>query len=179
MGGVRAVLTARAVEGGRRRSRAVLIAVVAVVAACVPDSNESEGGAASVRVTDAYAAEPVTVEVGAVYMTIGNDGEMADTLVSASTPIAQMVHLHRMTPGAGARMRVQDVAVVPGRGQLRLRPGGLHLMLMNLSSRPTAGDTIDLTLEFRHAGTVHVRVPVVSYLDVSERAAVGTQDDTE
>lgn len=142
-------------------------------------SDQTVGAVASVTVVDAYASEPVTVDVGAIYLTIGNDGEVADTLVSASTPLAEMVHLHRMTGIGGARMRVQEVAAVPARGQLRLRPGGQHLMMMNLSSRPTAGDTIDLTLEFRHAGTVHVRVPVVSYLDVSERAAVGTPDGTQ
>jgi copper(I)-binding protein len=145
----------------------------------MPASDEGPGVVAGVTVVDAYAAEPVTADVGAIYLTIGNQGEVADTLVGARAPVAEMVHLHRMTPGSGARMRVQDVAVVPGHGQLRLRPGGLHLMLMNLSSRPIAGDTIALALEFRHAGTVHVRVPVVSYLEVGERAAVGMQDDSE
>ena len=155
------------------------VALVGAVGGCGRPSDESADAVVALRVVDAYAAEPVTADVGAVYLTIGNDGDVADTLLSASTPVAAMVHLHRMTPGSGSRMQVQEAAVVPGRGQLRLQPGGLHLMLMNLSSRPTAGDTIDLTLEFRHAGAVHVRVPVVSYLDVSERAAVGTQDATQ
>ena len=158
----------------------VAVAVLAALAvgACVPAADES-AGAGGVTVVDAYAAEPITTDVGAVYLTIENRGAAADTLVSAAAPVAAMVHLHRMTPGGGARMRVQEVAVVPAHGQLRLRPGGLHLMLMQLSHRPTAGDTIDLAITFRHAGTVHVRVPVVSYLEVGEHAAVGMQDDSQ
>jgi copper(I)-binding protein len=75
-------------------------------------------------------------------------------------------------------MRTQDVVAVPARGRVRLRPGDLHLMLMTITAMPHAGDTIDLTLEFRHAGAVTVRVPVVSYLEVSERATIGGQGET-
>jgi len=109
-----------------------------------------------------------------VYLTVENRTDTADTLIGAWTPIASMAHLHRMGPG-GMRMRTQDVAEVPAAGRLQLRPGDLHLMLMTITAIPQAGDTIDLNLEFAHAGMVKVRVPVLTYLEVSERAAVGTQ----
>jgi len=77
----------------------------------------------------------------------------------------------------GAVMRAQAGAEVPAGGQLHLRPGGLHLMLMNLASLPHAGDTVDITVEMRRAGAIALRVPVVSYLEAGERAAVGGPDD--
>jgi hypothetical protein len=157
---------------GRLTTVATVATVTAV--ACAPPLDDR----AAVVVTDAYAAEPVSRETGAVYLTIENRADVADTLTGAWTPIASMAHLHRMGGAGGLRMRTQDVAEIPAGGRLRLRPGDLHLMLMTITAMPHAGDTVDLTLEFAHAGTVTVRVPVLSYLEVSERATVGDERET-
>ena len=156
------------------RVRAVLAVLALTAVACVPNVEDR----AVIAVTDAYAAEPVSRETGAVYLTIENRTDVPDTLVGAWTPIASMAHLHRMGGEGGTRMRTQDVAEIPAGGRLRLRPGDLHLMLMTITAMPHAGDTVDLTLEFAHAGTVTVRVPVLSYLEVSERATVGDERET-
>ncbi len=151
--------------------RALIVAGAAVVVAC---AGQPEVSGATVSVLDAYSAEPVTLDVAAVYLTIRNNTAKPDTLVGVETPIAATANLHRMVGSTGApQMRAVSGAEIPAHGQLRLRPGGLHLMLMNLVTLPHAGDTVDLTLEFRHAGTIAVRVPVLSYLEVGERAAVG------
>jgi periplasmic copper chaperone A len=151
--------------------RTLIVAGAALLAACAGHSRVS---VAAVSVTDPYAAEPVSADVAAIYLTIRNDTDEPDTLVSAETPIAAMANLHRMVGTGGApQMRAVSGVEIPAHGQLQLRPGGLHLMLMNLVTLPHAGDTVDLTLVLRHAGTIAVRVPVVSYLEVGERAAVG------
>jgi copper(I)-binding protein len=152
---------------------ATTVAALAAATACVPDVEDR----AVIAVTDIYAAEPVSRETGAVYLTIENRTDVPDTLIGAWTPIASMAHLHQMGGAGGMQMRTQDVAEIPARGRLQLRPGGLHLMLMTITAMPHAGDTVDLTLEFAHAGSVTVRVPVVTYLEVSERAAVGEQPE--
>jgi hypothetical protein len=150
---------------------AVRVALL-VVAAC------ARSPADTLAITDPYAAEPVSREVGAVYLTIRNRSQQPDTLLGASTPVALMVHLHRMAAeGATGSMRTTDVAEIPAGGALELKPGGLHLMLMTLTSRPRVGDTIDVTLDLAHHGLRTVRVPVVSYLEVAERAAVGGRGD--
>jgi copper(I)-binding protein len=131
----------------------------------------------SIEVSDAYAAEPVSTDVAAAYFTIRNHGATPDTLTGGRSPIAGMAHLHRMAGMGGTQMRVVEAVEVPAGGQFQLRPGGLHLMLMSLSRRPRVGDTIEITLQFARAGAITVRVPIVSYLEVSERATVGTQDD--
>jgi copper(I)-binding protein len=129
-----------------------------------------------IAVSDAYAAEPVSTDVAAVYLTIRNHGTIPDTLTGARAPIAGMAHLHRMAGIGGAQMRAIEAVEVPAGGQLQLRPGSLHIMLMALTRRPRVGDTIDVTVQLLRAGDVAVRVPVVSYLEVGERATVGTQD---
>jgi len=160
-----------------RLTAVTTVAAVAAAAACSQGARHGDP-AAGIVVVDAYAAEPVSRETGAVYLTLENRSDVPDTLVGAWSPVAAMTHLHRMTGASGAQMRTQDVAEIPAGGRLRLRPGGLHLMLMTITAMPHAGDTIDVTLEFRHAGTRTVRVPVVSYLEVSERATVGGQGET-
>lgn len=147
--------------------RLVILAAALGVAAC------GGGGArGSVDITDVYAAEPVTDESAAVYLDVWNPTDAPDTLDGATTRIAAMAHLHRQV-GRGPTMQMEAVAAaeVPAHGWLRLEPGGMHLMLMTLRPKPMAGDTIDLTLEFRRAGPITVRVPVVSYVEVAERAA--------
>jgi len=157
--------------------RALIVAAAVVVGACAEHPRVT---GAALSVLGAYAAEPVTLDVAAVYLTIRNNTGEADTLVGVETPIAAMANLHRMVGPSGApQMRDVSGAEIPAHGQLQLRPGGLHLMLMNLVTLPHAGDTVDLSLEFRHAGTIAVRVPVLSYLEVGERAAVGSGQEQQ
>jgi len=157
-------------------ARLLIVPLVAglVVAAAACDrapAGGADGRPGAVTITETYAAEPVTDESAVVYLTIRNGTQVTDTLVGAATPIAAVAGLHRqMTMGAMTHMESAGSVPVPAGGDLRLEPGGLHLMLERLSRRPQAGDTIDVTLTFRRAGPIRVRVPVIAYADVSDRA---------
>ena len=99
---------------------------------------------------------------GGAFLTIVNGGQQADRLVSAQCPAAMMVELHETIDDAGVmRMRPQpDGFEIPAGGKVELKPGGKHIMLMNLKAPLKAGDTIDITLNFEKAGAVTVKVPV-------------------
>lgn len=156
----------------------LLIVASAVAAAACGSRSQPNQEPASLSVVDAYAAEPLSDDVGAIYLTIRNPTDEPDTLVSVHTPIAARVMLHRMVGPRGApQMRTVTGAEIPARGLLALRPGGLHLMLEELTAQPQVGDTISLTIELRRAGSIQVRVPVVSYLEVGERATVGSDGE--
>jgi len=89
--------------------------------------------------------------VSAAYMTIENQGNAADRLVSASTDAAGVVEIHtsEMDDQGVMRMRpVPDGLEIPANSSLTLEPGGYHLMLMDLQRDLNAGDTITLTLNF-------------------------------
>ena len=49
-----------------------------------------------------------------------------------------------------------DGLVIPAGGSVTLQPGGYHLMFMELNQPLVEGGLIDITLEFRDAGTVTV-----------------------
>ena len=97
-------------------------------------------------------------KVGSVQ--IENKGA-ADQLISASSPVSGEVQLHEMAmDGNVMKMRqVNDIAV-PAGGAVELKPGGLHLMFMNIKAPLTAGETVPVKLKFAKAGEVEVKMPV-------------------
>ena len=67
---------------------APIIATTLLLSAC------SSGGSASISVTDPWVrATPATAGVGVAYMTIQNTGSAPDTLVGASSPVANSVEV--------------------------------------------------------------------------------------
>ena len=71
------------------------------------------------------------------------------------------MQLHEMSmEGNVMKMRqVKDIAV-PAGGSVELKPGGLHLMFMNIKAPLSAGETVPVKLTFAKAGEVEVRMPV-------------------
>ncbi len=150
---------------------AVGVAVAAAACRRAPEGRAGERDGA-LTIADAYAAEPVSDEAAVVYLTIRNGTSAADTLVAAATPIAATAGVHhQMAMGAMTHMEPAGPVPVPAGGELRLEPGGTHLMLERLTARPRVGDTIDVTLTFSRAGPIRVRVPVIAYAEVTDRAA--------
>ena len=98
----------------------------------------------------------------AAYATITNTGDSDDRLVAVATDIAGRSEIHTMTVDGGVmRMReLPDGIPIPAGETVALEPGGLHLMLMRLKSRPGAGGQVVLRLEFERAGAVEVKAPV-------------------
>ena len=111
--------------------------------------------------------------VASAYMELRNASAAPDTLLSASSPEAGRIELHTMTmDGDVMKMRpVEGGIAVPAGGSARLAPGGLHMMLQDPARVFAAGETVPVTLNFEHAGTVEVAFPVVA--DVSMAEAVG------
>jgi hypothetical protein len=49
---------------------------------------------------------------------------------------------------------------VPAGGTVEFKPGGYHVMFMDLTGTPATGSTIDLTLVFKNAGSITVKAEV-------------------
>ena len=98
---------------------------------------------------------------GAAYMTIHNEGPVADRLIAASSPIAGTIELHaHLKDGDVMRMRpVVAVEIAPGEPAV-LQPGGLHMMMLDLKAPLKDGESFPLTLTFEKAGKVTVSVDV-------------------
>ena len=117
----------------------------------------------SIKVENAYTrATAPGQQVAGGFLKIENKGS-ADQLVSASSPAAGEVQLHEMAmDGNVMKMRqVKDIPV-PANGSVELKPGGLHLMFMNIKAPLAAGETVPVKLKFAKAGEVEVKMPVNS-----------------
>ena len=115
----------------------------------------------SLQIENAYTRATVPGQMAAGgFMKIENKGGV-DLLVSASSPVAGEVQLHEMAmEGNVMKMRqVKDIPV-PAGGAVELKPGGLHLMFMNIKAPLTAGETVPVKLKFAKAGEVEVKMPV-------------------
>ena len=117
----------------------------------------------SLQIDNAYTrATAPGQQVAGGFMKIENKGA-ADQLISASSPAAGEVQLHEMAmEGNVMKMRQLKDIPVPAGGAVELKPGGLHLMLMNIKTPLAAGETIPVKLKFAKAGEVEVKFQVNS-----------------
>lgn len=100
--------------------------------------------------------------VGGGFVTIRNTGSEDDMLVSASSSIAAGVELHEMAmQGDVMKMRKLDSGIPVAAGAtVELKPGGLHMMFMQVKTPFKEGDSVPVTLTFEKAGTVDIVLPV-------------------
>jgi len=145
---------------------AAVVPLALVASACGDDDDDDDGNAgpmATVGDLEIYDAwvRTTTNDVSAAYFRVENGGD-ADTLVRVTSGISSMVQLHEMvTEGASSKMQEKPGGFpVPADGTLELKPGGFHVMLMNLAEPLKEGDTVELELTFEKAGTVKLTAPV-------------------
>ena len=100
-------------------------------------------------------------KVGGGYLKITNNGP-DDRLVSITSERADAVELHEMKMnGAVMEMRELDGGIaVPAKSTIELKPGGYHLMFMNVSQPFKEGEMVKATLVFEKAGAVDVEFAV-------------------
>ncbi len=119
----------------------------------------------SIHITDPWArATPKGASAGASYMTITNNGTAPDRVSCVSSDAAAQCQIHTMTMEDNVmKMRPVEggLEIKPGE-TVRLRPGSLHMMLVELKHPLEAGQTIKATLKFDNAGTVDVDYPVAA-----------------
>ena len=110
----------------------------------------------------AQASAPVTVlapwaratvqgqRTSGAFMTL--EAKEPVTLVGASSPVAGRAELHEMKlEGDVMRMREVDSLRVEAGKPLQLKPGGFHMMLVDLKAPLAPNTSIPLTLPFRTA----------------------------
>ena len=107
------------------------------------------------------AARATENEVTAVYFTIHNHGE-ADRLIGAASNVTANVQLHEvvMQDGSMQMRQVEGGIEVPANSDVELKPGGYHVMLLDLAAPLELGSEIELELTFEKAGSVSLTVPV-------------------
>ena len=135
--------------------------ILLFISGCTPKHTHPEHHK-GVMVHDAWVrAVPPNMKMTAAYMTLHNHSDMEDALVSVESPIAGVVETHTVEENDGVMsMKPVDSIPVGPHSMQELKPGGYHLMLIQLKQVPKMGETVSVVLNFKHAGRVEVSAPV-------------------
>lgn len=168
--------------------RAVLLGALALpLAACSAGGSDdagSDGGAtgsiasdgadavdtADLSVADAWVKSAES-GMSAVFGTLTNASASAVTLVGAASSAAGMVQLHETSADGSGGMSMQEKEggfAIPAGGELRLEPGGDHIMLMDLTAPLLAGDAVEVTLQFAGGAELPITATVKDFAGAQE-----------
>lgn len=116
-------------------------------------------GSGELQVNDVWARPGLAGGNSAIYFVIDNPGP-ADSLLSASSEVAEAVELHQTVMQDGNMQMAHQMNVPVPIGETVFQPGGLHVMLIGLKGDLKAGDTFTVTLVFETAGERTLTVTV-------------------
>ena len=113
------------------------------------------------QVQDAWSRPGQAGGTSAIYFTIDNPLESADTLLGVTSDAAETVEMHLSQMENDVMTMVPQSSVpVAAQSTVKFEPGGLHIMLINLKKDLKAGDSFSATLSFDLAGPVTIKITV-------------------
>lgn len=121
-----------------------LIALAALLAAA--------SAAAEVTVQDAWVRATVPGQkTSGAFMQLTSSSDL--TLVGARSPVAGIVEIHEMAMDDNMTMRMRAVKAIPlpAGKPVALKPGGFHVMLLDLKETMQPGKPVKLTLVVKDA----------------------------
>lgn len=101
---------------------------------------------------------------GGGFVTIRNTGTQDDRLLKVETPLARG-EVHEMAVADGV-MRMRELAdglPLPAGETVELKPGGFHLMFLEVKEPFAEGGSVPATLVFEKAGRVDVNLKVMPF----------------
>ena len=139
-----------------------LFAVTACLLAATAFVQAHSFKAGAIEIGHPYARSTASGQsTGGGFLTLTNQGDAADRLLSASAEVSERVELHSMKmEGTVMRMRQVDAIEVPAGQRVELKPGGLHIMFIGLKAPLKEGERFPMTLRFEKAGEVNVEVAI-------------------
>ena len=121
------------------------------------------GAADNVTVQDPYVrlAPPNAPATGA-FMVIKNNGDKDVKVLKADNPVSKVTELHtHLNEGGVMKMRPVSAIEVKAKGEAVLKPGGLHVMMIDLKAPMKEGDIVPITLTFDDGSSKQVDAKVV------------------
>ena len=129
-----------------------------------------EAGDAKIRVDGAWARRAPMLGSsdakagsgnGAVYAALVNPGKEPDALIAAASDAAGTAEIHESYQASGMMMMRQVRKIdVPAGQTVEMKPGGYHIMLLNLKRDLKVGQVVGVTLQFQNAGKISVNAQI-------------------
>jgi copper(I)-binding protein len=134
----------------------------ACAALCLSASLYAGTAAEDVQVEEAYArAVPPGQSNSAAFMSLTNKSDADHGLVAAESGASKVTELHTHFLEDGM-MKMRPVAKIdlPAGETVKLQPGGLHLMLIDLARQLSPAEEVSITLVFEDGSRTSLTVPV-------------------
>jgi copper(I)-binding protein len=95
-------------------------------------------------------------------MVLKNGGDKDVKVMKADNPASKLTELHTHINDNGV-MKMRPVAAIEikAKGETKLQPGGLHVMLINLKAPMKEGDVVPITLTFDDGSSKNVDAKVM------------------
>jgi copper(I)-binding protein len=113
-------------------------------------------------VTDPWAPPSLDgASVGTAFVTLTNSDNTPITLETLTSDIAETVELHDHVMDNGRMMmRRVEPMVIPAKGSIAMKPGGLHLMLIGLKRPLKDAETLTVTATPKNTAPFTISFPV-------------------
>jgi copper(I)-binding protein len=140
----------------------IIAGAFALVLALAASAQAEPSRIGDIVVEQAWArATTPSAKAGATYFVIRNTGTQSDRILSMETPVAGHAVAHQTRQeGDVSRMSEAGPLNVSPDGTLEMKPGGTHIMLMDLKGGLKVGQQFPLIITFEKAGKVEVPVKV-------------------
>jgi len=110
-----------------------------------------------IKINDAWMRPSSEKMTTALYFTIENTSEKADTLFKVTSDLAEKVEIHETySQDDMMGMRKVYMIVIEGNSSFELKPGAHHIMLMKLKKDINDGDEGEFVLHFKQAGEMKI-----------------------
>jgi copper(I)-binding protein len=122
---------------------------------------EQDGVKAVVEITDPWCRPtPNGAQAGACYLTVKSN--VANTVTGVATPLAGTSMIHDMSMDGGVMKMGEMTGGLPlsANEEVKLAPGGKHVMLMALTAPLVEGTSVPLTLTFEATPAMTVQAAV-------------------
>ena len=114
------------------------------------------------------------------YMLVRNQGAAADRLLSVSSPASAKVEMHiHINDNGVMKMRQVPAYDVPAKGSFELKPGGAHLMFIEIKQPFKEGEKLAVKLKFEKAGEVNAEFHVGRLRESASSAAPASQPSAQ
>jgi len=142
---------------------------LSLAAACMAASAQS----APVKVEGAWARATVQGQKGTgAFMSLTSKD--ATQLVGVSSPVAGVAEVHEMKmEGDVMKMRALPLLDLPAGKKVELKPGGYHVMLMDLKAPLAKDSTVPVTLLFKDAKGVESKLELKLPVTTTAPGATG------
>lgn len=122
---------------------------IALASVFLAGSVAAAGDADLLRIVDPHVRlAPPNAPVTAAFMVLRNEGDRPVVVRRADSEVAAITELHNHIDDNGVmRMRQVPEIVVPTRGEVVLKPGGFHVMLIGMKRALKENESVGISIE--------------------------------